>query len=91
MQVSRADDVLHRSALFRTRFAAVRKTTFKHRDEVALTEMLPALNEGLPLDDVFSTAQATELFDALAQENIVMLEGGVVVSLTLLSRRQHSH
>ncbi|ORY92577.1 MCM2/3/5 family-domain-containing protein [Leucosporidium creatinivorum] len=67
-----------RMALFRTRFAAVRKTTFKHRDEVALTELLPALNEGLPLDEVFSNAQATELFEALAEEGIVMLEGGVV-------------
>lgn len=48
---------------------------------MTLTEVLPALNEGLPLDDVFSNAQATQLFEALAEENIIMFDSGVVVSL----------
>jgi DNA replication licensing factor MCM3 len=66
-------------ALFRTRFAAVKKSIYKHRDEAALTEILPPLNEGLPLEEVFSTAEANELFEVLAEQGIVMLEGGVVV------------
>lgn len=88
MEFEQADlsSALLRMTLFRTRFAAVRKSTFKHRDEVALTEVLPALNEGLPLDDVFSNAQATELFEALVEEGIVMLEGGVVVRFDPPSR-----
>ena len=42
------------------------------------TDLLERVNEGLPMDQLFGTAEATAICDLMGENNELMLSGGIV-------------
>lgn len=64
----------------------MRKASFKDRDEIALSEMVEAVNEGMPIETLFSRQQAIDELTSLgAVDNpVIMFDGTTIVRYRLL-------
>lgn len=65
-------------AFFRTRLATVWNKTGEREEQLYFNEMLEALNEGLSIETLFGTAEATAACEAMSDENELMLSDGIV-------------
>lgn len=74
-----------RFALFKQRYASAMNSTFKSHTEVLFEDLLPALNEGLDLGDVFGNTEAQDALTTMSNQDnaILMFDADVVVSLSV--------
>ncbi|GAA6027467.1 hypothetical protein JCM8097_007877 [Rhodosporidiobolus ruineniae] len=70
-----------RFKLFQTRLAAVRKSDeYKNTDELAVGDILEALNKDLPIEELFGRAEVETLLEAMAEaaDSVLTFSGGVI-------------
>lgn len=74
--------ILPRQALFKKKLAAALKSNFATIDSITRETLLPVINVGLTVDDIFGTDEADEILTALALEDDapIMFESGTIVS-----------
>lgn len=70
----------NRIKTFRTRVATSFQQNFASEDSISLEAMLPIINEGLPIDQLFGTDDATTILNDMNDENLIMFAEGTVVS-----------
>lgn len=75
---------------FKTRVARVFKTHLAGEDAISKDDLLPAVNEGLPVNDVFGSAEAHTMLERLSDDNVLMYSGDMIVSVSPLHLRQPS-
>ncbi|GLB36486.1 putative MCM family protein [Lyophyllum shimeji] len=71
-------DRLH---LFRSRLANIFATRLQDDEQIFLTELLEFVNEGLPTDTLFGTAEATEACQAMQDNEELMISDGIVYKI----------
>ncbi|KAI0032481.1 ATP dependent DNA helicase [Vararia minispora EC-137] len=64
--------------LFRTRLSKLWSGKFQDDDQVFLADLVQAINEGLSMDQLFGTAEATVALDEMTAANDLMLSDGIV-------------
>ncbi|KAF9243837.1 MCM2/3/5 family-domain-containing protein [Melanogaster broomeanus] len=67
-----------RLQLFRSRLANLYATRLPDEEQVFLTELLEMVNEGLPTDALFGTAEATAICQIMTDSDELMLSDGIV-------------
>ena len=67
--------------MFRTRVARLWATSFQDDEQVFLADLVQAVNEGLGNDELFGTAEATMICQAMTEANEVMLSDGIVYKI----------
>ena len=72
---------MFRVQLFRSRVAQVWATRFVGEDQLFVTDLLPAVNEGRPTEELFGTAEAMAILERMTEANEVMLADGIVYSV----------
>ncbi|KAH9836495.1 ATP dependent DNA helicase [Rhodofomes roseus] len=70
-----------RLKLFRSRVANLFANKLQDSDQFFLTDLLQLVNEGLPTDALFGTAEATMACDAMGEQNELMLSGDIVYKI----------
>ncbi|EJD04325.1 ATP dependent DNA helicase [Fomitiporia mediterranea MF3/22] len=70
-----------RLRLFRQRLASVFSTKYQDEEQVFFAELLPHINEGLPTNTLFGTAEATAACQAMSDQNELMLSDGIVYKI----------
>ena len=70
-----------RLQMFRTRVARLWATSFQDDEQVFLTDLVQAVNEGLGNDALFGTSEATMICQAMTEANEVMLSDGIVYKI----------
>ncbi|KAH8120538.1 ATP dependent DNA helicase [Phellopilus nigrolimitatus] len=70
-----------RLKLFRKRLAALFSSTLQDEEQIFFNQLLEMLNEGLPTDELFGTAEATAACQAMSDENELMLSEGIVYKI----------
>ncbi|KAI9511768.1 MCM2/3/5 family-domain-containing protein [Russula earlei] len=70
-----------RLQLFRTRVARLWATSFQDDEQIFLTDLVQAVNEGLGNDALFGTAEATLACQAMTEANEVMLSESIVYKI----------
>lgn len=77
---------LRRHDLLKSRLSAALRGTFREEEQVTRELLLPELNVGLPLDEIFGPDEADEILAQLHEEDVVMYTDGVVVRFLILIR-----
>ncbi|TDL28827.1 ATP dependent DNA helicase [Rickenella mellea] len=70
-----------RLQVFRTRLANLFATKLQDDESFFLATLLEMLNEGLPTDQLFGTAEATAICQVMADANELMLSDGIVYKI----------
>jgi len=70
-----------RLQLFRSRLANIFSTRLQDEEQVFLTDLLEFINEGLPTDALFGTAEATEACQDMQNKEELMISDGVVYKI----------
>lgn len=68
-----------REKLFRQRMAAALRGKFAEYEAIPKEELLPELNEGLPIEDLFDSAEADLAFNAMHEKNEIFCSGDDMV------------
>lgn len=74
-------DIFIRLQLFRTRVAKLFATTLQDEEQIFLTEFVQMINEGLPAEQLFGTAEATAQCAAMTATNDLLLSEGIVYKI----------
>lgn len=69
---------MNRLQLFRTRVASAFATHLQDAEAVQMTTLLPIINEGLPTDTLFGTAEATAACQVMTESDELMYSEGIV-------------
>ena len=64
--------------LFRTRLAKLFATSLQDEESMLLSTLLEMVNDGLPTDTLFGTAEATAACQVMSDANELMLSDGIV-------------
>jgi len=67
-----------RALLFRGRVSRLWAGKFQDDDQVFLADLVQAVNEGLSMDELFGTAEATGILEAMTDANELMLSDNIV-------------
>ena len=67
--------------LFRTRLAHVFATKLVDEDQAYLHDLVEMVNEGLPTQELFGTAEATAACNVMTDANEIMLSDGIVYKI----------
>ncbi|KZP32292.1 ATP dependent DNA helicase [Athelia psychrophila] len=67
-----------RLQLFRTRLAELFRGKLQDNESDFLSDLLPLVNEGLPIEELFSTAEATLACESMGEANELMISEGIV-------------
>lgn len=67
-----------RVQLFRSRVAQLWANQFANEDQLFLTDLLPAVNTDWPAEQLFGTAEATAVLEAMTTDNELMFADGIV-------------
>lgn len=59
----------------------LQQSKFSGAEEITRDSLLPDVNMGMPTDELFGASEADEILTAMASENMIMYDAGVVVSL----------
>lgn len=70
-----------RLALFRSRLAQLYATTLQDEEQWFLTDLVEAINKGLAVDALFSTAEATAICQRMNDDEELMLAEGIVYKM----------
>ncbi|KAI0639086.1 ATP dependent DNA helicase [Trametes polyzona] len=70
-----------RLKLFRTRLASVFATKLVDEDQAYLHDLVEMVNEGLPTQELFGTAEATAACNVMTDANEIMLSDGIVYKI----------
>ncbi|KAF9015050.1 ATP dependent DNA helicase [Cyathus striatus] len=70
-----------RLQLFRSRVANIFATRMQDDEQIFLKELLEFVNEGLPTDSLFGTAEATEACQAMGENDELMISDGIVYKI----------
>ncbi|KAF9821811.1 hypothetical protein IEO21_00241 [Rhodonia placenta] len=70
-----------RLKLFRTRLANLFATTLQDGEQFMFTDLLELINQGLPTEQLFGTAEATIACEVMGEAEELMLSGGVVYKI----------
>jgi len=70
-----------RLQLFRSRLANIFSTRLQDQEHIFLTALLEFINEGLPTDALFGTAEATEACQVMQDAEELMISNGVVYTI----------
>jgi DNA replication licensing factor MCM3 len=76
-----ATDFISRLQFFRTRLANLFATRLQDTEEIFLAQLLEFINEGLPTDQLYGTAEATEACNAMQTNDELMISGGIVYKM----------
>lgn len=71
----------NRLQFFRTRLANLFATRLQDREEIFLNQLLEFVNEGLPMDQLYGTAEATAACSAMQENDELMISGGIVYKM----------
>lgn len=74
-----AEGSFRRHDLLKSRVSAALRGPFREEDQVTRELLLPEINVGLPLDDIFGPDEADEILGQLHDEDVIMYTDGVVV------------
>jgi DNA replication licensing factor MCM3 len=66
---------------FRSRLANVFATRLQDEEQIFLPDLLTAINEGLPTDTLYGTAEATEACQIMQDNEELMLSDGIVYKI----------
>lgn len=66
---------------FRKRLAALFSSKLQDEEQLFFTQLLEMLNEGLPVHELFGTAEATAACQAMSDANELMLSEGIVYKI----------
>jgi DNA replication licensing factor MCM3 len=72
---------LVRLQLFRTKLAHLFATKLQDDESTFLTDLLPMINEGMPVDTLFGTAEATAVCLVMQEANDLMISDGIVYKI----------
>jgi len=72
---------LFRLQLFRAKLAHVFATKLQDDESTFLTDLLPMINEGMPVDTLFGTAEATAACLIMQEANDLMISDGIVYKI----------
>jgi DNA replication licensing factor MCM3 len=72
---------IDRLKTFRSRVAASFQKNFASEDSISLEALLPIINEGLQIDDLFGTDDAIAILNKMNDENLIMFAEGTVYKL----------
>lgn len=67
--------------IFRKRLATLFSTKLQDEEQIFLTNLLELLNEGLPTEELFGTAEATAACQIMSDANELMLSEGIVYKI----------
>ncbi|KAF8610801.1 MCM-domain-containing protein [Ceratobasidium sp. AG-I] len=70
-----------RISLFRGRLAQLFQSRFAEEEAIPIESVVEAVNEGLPVDQLFGRIEATEIAEAMTAANEIMLSDGIVYKL----------
>lgn len=70
-----------RIVLFRGRLAQLFQTRFAEEEAIPIESVVEAVNEGLPVDQLFGRIEATEIADVMTAANDIMLSDGIIYKL----------
>jgi DNA replication licensing factor MCM3 len=70
-----------RLQLFRTKLAHLFATKLQDDESTFLTDLLPMINEGMPIDTLFGTAEATAACLVMQEANDLMISDGIVYKI----------
>ena len=73
-----AELISHRLDLFRSRLDHVFNTQLGAEGMLELSELLPLINEGMEVDDLFGSREARQAAERMSELNQVMFSDGVV-------------
>lgn len=73
--------VLLRLKFFRKRLATLFSSTLQDEEQIFFAQLLEMLNEGLPTDELFGTAEATAACQAMSEQNELLLSEGIVYKI----------
>jgi DNA replication licensing factor MCM3 len=68
----------NRLQLFRARLANLFSTRLQDEEQVFLAELVEMVNEGLPTDALFGTAEATAVCQVMSEADELMISDGIV-------------
>lgn len=71
------DDV-SRIQFFRSRVAKIFSTVMQDEESIFLKDILTHVNEGLPTDALYGTAEATEICQIMTDDDELMISEGIV-------------
>jgi DNA replication licensing factor MCM3 len=57
------------------------RTKLQDEEQIFLTDLIPMINEGLPIDEVFSTAEANEACQMMQNSEELMISEGIVYKI----------
>mgnify|MGYP001477460640 CR=1 FL=1 len=63
---------------FRSRVAKIFATVMQDEESMFLKDILTHVNEGLPTDSLFGTAEATEICQIMGDNDELMISEGIV-------------
>ena len=75
------DYIDFRLQFFRTRLANLFATRLQDTEEIFLNQLLEFVNEGLPVDQLYGTAEATAACSAMQENDELMISGGIVYKM----------
>jgi DNA replication licensing factor MCM3 len=64
--------------LFRSRVSKLWSGKFQDDDQVFLADLRVAVNDGLSMDELFGTGEATAILEAMTEANELMLSDSIV-------------
>jgi DNA replication licensing factor MCM3 len=70
-----------RVTLFRGRLAQLFQSQFAEEEAISMESVVEAVNEGLPVDQLFGRIEATEIAEAMTTANEIMLSEGIIYKL----------
>lgn len=73
--------VSYRLQFFRARLANLFATRLQDTEEIFLAQLLELINEGLPTDQLYGSAEATEACNAMQENDELMISGGIVYKM----------
>ncbi|KAG8699005.1 MCM DNA helicase complex subunit [Ceratobasidium sp. 395] len=70
-----------RMSLFRGRLAQLFQSRFAEEEAISMESVVEAVNEDLPVDQLFGRIEATEIAEAMTTANEIMLSEGIIYKL----------
>ncbi|KAL5635475.1 hypothetical protein ACGC1H_004312 [Rhizoctonia solani] len=70
-----------RVAAFRTRLARLFQERFAEEEAIPIESVVEAVNEGLPVDQLFGRIEASEIAEVMTAANEIMLSDGIIYKL----------
>jgi DNA replication licensing factor MCM3 len=67
--------------LFRGRLAQLFQSQFAEEEAISMESIVEAVNEGLPVDQLFGRIEATEIAETMTAANEIMLSEGIIYKL----------